>query len=585
GALADQIVAVVVTALLTAMVLMTAAVTLHRVGIVPKDVSELAIPLEPLACPSARYIFAVGLFAASLTSLIGSPLMGSTILVNGIWARYAGSGAKACEGHLHLRRPSFTSARYGPREGRQGPQPGGRACDAEVLRCRWARARIARNERHRCRLSAGSSWRVASPGARETVIVSARRGNRGWGSGDGACWHARWFGPRARRDRAGAVDHSADLVPQLASGPDLVDSPRVQIQIVVSGRRKIGKYSPFVARCHAWTASELAAPARAAVRSGSGSVLDRPDPGRRLRVDPVPGHPSVALPVLHAADPPGGGQRGLGPERGPAGGARARPPARHRAEDAVAVVHRVGAAHLGRPVLCGQRDAQGVVVGHPVRAVERPVQQVAGLHVVHLGVVVEPLVVVQTFGGHAAHGVLHLLRAQKRLGGRVDPDPLAPAQLDQGLAGHVEVVKDPGVRRGHQQVELALEGAQRQRRLQLAVQRVEQVGEPCVDLLQRFELDPDPAAPDRVQHLPAGQSGAVARAPGPDVVPVVGHRLDLDVGRVDGVDQRRDRGVGEHVPVGQRVPQLHGMPAPQRHVAGLDGVQYAVHGVTSTKSV
>lgn len=83
-ALSDQIMAVVVTALLTSMVLITAATTLNKAGVIPQGVGDLAIQLEPLAGPAARYIFAVGLFAASITSVIGAPLMGATILVNGI---------------------------------------------------------------------------------------------------------------------------------------------------------------------------------------------------------------------------------------------------------------------------------------------------------------------------------------------------------------------------------------------------------------------------------------------------------------------------------------------------------------------
>lgn len=83
-ALGDQVTAVVVTALLTSMVLITAAATLNKAGVVPKGVGDLAVQLEPLAGPAARYVFAVGLFAASITSVIGAPLMGATILVNGL---------------------------------------------------------------------------------------------------------------------------------------------------------------------------------------------------------------------------------------------------------------------------------------------------------------------------------------------------------------------------------------------------------------------------------------------------------------------------------------------------------------------
>lgn len=69
----DTVVAVLVGGLVTMAVLLS-ALPLYLAGIAPDGVQAMALQLEPLLGPHGRILFAVGLFAAGLTSAVTAPL-------------------------------------------------------------------------------------------------------------------------------------------------------------------------------------------------------------------------------------------------------------------------------------------------------------------------------------------------------------------------------------------------------------------------------------------------------------------------------------------------------------------------------
>src|SRR5690606_32462573 len=69
----DSAVAIVLGGIVTLAVLVT-AVPLYLAAISPSGVADLAGQLEPLLGAGAKWLFAVGLFAAGLTSAITAPL-------------------------------------------------------------------------------------------------------------------------------------------------------------------------------------------------------------------------------------------------------------------------------------------------------------------------------------------------------------------------------------------------------------------------------------------------------------------------------------------------------------------------------
>lgn len=70
----DTFVSVGLGGLLTLVILATAAATFFRHGMPLDNAADMAVQLEPLAGRHARLLFAVGLFAAGLTSAVAAPL-------------------------------------------------------------------------------------------------------------------------------------------------------------------------------------------------------------------------------------------------------------------------------------------------------------------------------------------------------------------------------------------------------------------------------------------------------------------------------------------------------------------------------
>ena len=70
----DTFVSVGLGGLLTLAILATAAATFFRHGVPLDNAADMAVQLEPLAGQHARLLFAVGLFAAGLTSAVTAPL-------------------------------------------------------------------------------------------------------------------------------------------------------------------------------------------------------------------------------------------------------------------------------------------------------------------------------------------------------------------------------------------------------------------------------------------------------------------------------------------------------------------------------
>lgn len=70
----DTVVSIAVGGLVTLAILVTAAATLFVQGIEAESAAAMAAQLEPVLGPAAEYVFALGLFAAGLTSAIAGPL-------------------------------------------------------------------------------------------------------------------------------------------------------------------------------------------------------------------------------------------------------------------------------------------------------------------------------------------------------------------------------------------------------------------------------------------------------------------------------------------------------------------------------
>lgn len=65
-------------------VLLTSAGALHGTGSPTFSAREMASQLEPLVGPAAFYLFTVGFFFASLSSLVVNPLIGGTLMADGL---------------------------------------------------------------------------------------------------------------------------------------------------------------------------------------------------------------------------------------------------------------------------------------------------------------------------------------------------------------------------------------------------------------------------------------------------------------------------------------------------------------------
>lgn len=64
-------------------VLLTSAGALYGTGEVPTSAEAMAQQLEPLAGPAAFYLFTIGFFFATLSSLVVNPLIGGTLMADG----------------------------------------------------------------------------------------------------------------------------------------------------------------------------------------------------------------------------------------------------------------------------------------------------------------------------------------------------------------------------------------------------------------------------------------------------------------------------------------------------------------------
>lgn len=82
----DSITGISLLGLISLIIMLTSAAALHGVISVEelKSVTDVARQLEPLFGQSATLLFAVGLFAAALSSFLGNALIGGTILSDGL---------------------------------------------------------------------------------------------------------------------------------------------------------------------------------------------------------------------------------------------------------------------------------------------------------------------------------------------------------------------------------------------------------------------------------------------------------------------------------------------------------------------
>src|SRR5690606_9820566 len=77
-------VGILLLGVMSAVVLICAATVLHPQGIEVSSASQMAKALEPLFGPFASYLFFIGLFGASFSSLIGNAAVGGAMLGDGL---------------------------------------------------------------------------------------------------------------------------------------------------------------------------------------------------------------------------------------------------------------------------------------------------------------------------------------------------------------------------------------------------------------------------------------------------------------------------------------------------------------------
>lgn len=80
----SSIVGIVILGLMSAFVLICAASVLYPQGVKVNSASEMAMALEPLFGLSASYLFFIGLFGSSFSSLIGNAVLGGAMLGDAI---------------------------------------------------------------------------------------------------------------------------------------------------------------------------------------------------------------------------------------------------------------------------------------------------------------------------------------------------------------------------------------------------------------------------------------------------------------------------------------------------------------------
>ncbi|MBD3289371.1 divalent metal cation transporter [candidate division KSB1 bacterium] len=80
----DSLVGIIILGGVSAIVIITAGAALHPFGITIKSAADMAIQLEALFGPYAKYIFSVGLFAAAFSSLLVSAMIGGSLISDGL---------------------------------------------------------------------------------------------------------------------------------------------------------------------------------------------------------------------------------------------------------------------------------------------------------------------------------------------------------------------------------------------------------------------------------------------------------------------------------------------------------------------
>lgn len=70
----DAIISIAIGGIITLAIMITAAAAMWTKGVTAESGADMATQLEPLLGPAAKYVFALGLFAAGLTSAVAGPL-------------------------------------------------------------------------------------------------------------------------------------------------------------------------------------------------------------------------------------------------------------------------------------------------------------------------------------------------------------------------------------------------------------------------------------------------------------------------------------------------------------------------------
>ncbi|MFH0921282.1 MAG: divalent metal cation transporter [Fibrobacterota bacterium] len=80
----DTLLGITLLFVLVGIITITSAAVLHPRGITVRTAGDMAVQLEPLLGPFAKYLFCCGLFAASFSSLAVNALTGATLLSDGL---------------------------------------------------------------------------------------------------------------------------------------------------------------------------------------------------------------------------------------------------------------------------------------------------------------------------------------------------------------------------------------------------------------------------------------------------------------------------------------------------------------------
>ncbi|HKJ70065.1 MAG TPA: divalent metal cation transporter, partial [bacterium] len=79
----ESFLGILILGTIATVILLTSAGAIHGVTDPVFSAQGMALQLEPLAGPAAFYLFTIGFFFASLSSMIVNPLIGATLLVDG----------------------------------------------------------------------------------------------------------------------------------------------------------------------------------------------------------------------------------------------------------------------------------------------------------------------------------------------------------------------------------------------------------------------------------------------------------------------------------------------------------------------